>query len=111
MEMWSAKLTSSANCSDFLPNPDSRLTDLYWPESSPPRTSQRNRFLRFNDGVIQASLLRAAHLPEIDYKRWRIIYMACFKICAYLLENQPSNSLGLSRAVDCASAPRTTRSY
>src|SRR5258708_28713233 len=42
--MWSAKLTSSANCSDFLPNPDSRLTetDLYWPESPPPRTSQRN---------------------------------------------------------------------
>ena len=29
MEMWSAKLTSSANCSDFLPNPDSRLTDLH----------------------------------------------------------------------------------
>src|SRR5260370_10273541 len=27
--MWSAKPTSSANCSDFLPNPDSRLTDLY----------------------------------------------------------------------------------
>src|SRR5260370_30256982 len=43
MEMWSAKLTSSANCSDFLPNPDSSLTDLYWPESPSPRTSQRNR--------------------------------------------------------------------
>src|SRR6266849_4728951 len=40
--MRSAKLTSSASCSDFLPNPDSRLTDLYWPESPPPRTSQRN---------------------------------------------------------------------
>ncbi len=34
MEMWSDKLTSSAHCSDFLPNPDSRLTetDLYWRE-------------------------------------------------------------------------------
>ena len=40
--MRSAKLTSSASCSDSLPNPDSRLTDLYWPESPPPRTSQRN---------------------------------------------------------------------
>jgi hypothetical protein len=48
MEMWSAKLTSSAHCSDFLPNPDSRLTetDLYWRESPPPRTSQRNRIQR-----------------------------------------------------------------
>src|SRR5260370_1772478 len=45
MEMWWARLHSSANCSDFLPNPDSRLTetDLYWRESPPPRTSQRNR--------------------------------------------------------------------
>jgi hypothetical protein len=45
MEMWSARLTSSAHCSDFLPNPDSLLTetDLYWRESPPPRTSQRNR--------------------------------------------------------------------
>src|SRR5260370_37749225 len=53
MEMWSAKLTSSANCSDFLPNPDSRLTDLYWPESSPPRTSQRNPE---NDELIRQDL-------------------------------------------------------
>src|SRR5260370_36704286 len=46
MEMWSAKLTSSAHCSDFLPNPDSRSTetDLYWRESPPLRTSQRNPF-------------------------------------------------------------------
>src|SRR5260370_32862566 len=44
MEMWWATLPSSAICSDFLPNPDSRLTetDLYWRESPPPRTSQRN---------------------------------------------------------------------
>src|ERR1700730_19343801 len=40
--MRSAKLTSSASCSDSPPNPDLRLTDLYWPESPPPRTSQRN---------------------------------------------------------------------
>ena len=29
--MRSAKLTSSASCSDSLPNADSRLTDLCWP--------------------------------------------------------------------------------
>src|SRR5260370_14984499 len=32
----------TASCLDSLPNPDSHLTDLYWPESPPPRTSQRN---------------------------------------------------------------------
>jgi hypothetical protein len=30
-------------CSDSMLNTDSRLTNLYWPESLPPRTSQRNR--------------------------------------------------------------------
>jgi transposase-like protein len=42
---WLAKrdtVGSSASCSDSLPNPDSRLTNLYWPESLPPRTSQRS---------------------------------------------------------------------
>src|SRR5260370_31724878 len=37
-----AKLTPSPSRSDSLPNPDSRLTDLYRPESPPPRTLQRN---------------------------------------------------------------------
>src|SRR5580704_17030939 len=40
--MRSAKRTSSASCSDCLPNPDSRLNGLYWPGSPPSRTSQRN---------------------------------------------------------------------
>src|SRR5260370_1056757 len=58
MEMWSARLTSSANCSDFLPNPDSRLTetDLYWRESPPPRTSQRNRLLDEQQRRLYAGL-------------------------------------------------------
>src|SRR5260370_4637700 len=57
MEMWSARLTSSANCSDFLPNPDSRLTetDLYWRESPPPRTSQRNPERQRQSGRLLAS--------------------------------------------------------
>jgi transposase-like protein len=46
-EMCSAKRTSSASCSDSLPNPDSRLTGLYCPGSPPSRTSQRNRMPRY----------------------------------------------------------------
>jgi len=43
-EMWSAKLTSSASCSDFLPTQIHAKPDLYWPEVASSQNLQRNLF-------------------------------------------------------------------